>query len=105
MTAIHASSSASYNPGFIAAPVLLVSLMDEFSPASDTPSVLDDSTDDGREEAKQLKSLESYVNSLPYTCETQEEMDVKLNLIVERLVICAKTANWAAMIGWDSSLQ
>lgn len=60
---------------------------------------------DNAEDAKQLKSLDTYLKSLPYECESTDEMQTKLQLIIEKIVICAKTSNWAAMIGWDTSLQ
>jgi proteasome activator subunit 4 len=53
----------------------------------------------------QLASLKTYVDSLPYKCESLEEMQTKLEAIVAKLVVCVKSRNWAMLNKWDSSLQ
>lgn len=57
------------------------------------------------QDAKELKSLETYVKSLPYECESTAEMEDKLKLIVEKLSICIQTNSWGQSVGWDHMLQ
>ena len=76
---------------------------DDISLSSATPATSEEF--DHLEDAKQFKSLDTYLKSLPYECESSDEMQEKLQHIVSRIIICAKTRNWASMIGWDSSLQ
>jgi len=74
----------------------------EASSNSATPSDVSDPIPD---DAKELKSLDTYLKSLPYECESSEEMQEKLRVIVEKLYVCVHTNSWAASVGWDHMLQ
>ncbi|KAI8995384.1 ARM repeat-containing protein [Trametes punicea] len=54
---------------------------------------------------KQRASLQSYLNALPYECESPEEMEAKLEHIVGRICVCAETKNWLVLTTWDGMLQ
>ncbi|KAI0055677.1 hypothetical protein BV25DRAFT_1815280, partial [Artomyces pyxidatus] len=46
-----------------------------------------------------------YIASVPYQCESEEEIHNKLEYIVGRIVICAEAKNWLVMATWDGVLQ
>jgi proteasome activator subunit 4 len=54
---------------------------------------------------KQRASLQTYLDSLPYECETVEEMQVHLEEIVQKIYVCAATKNWLVLSTWDGMLQ
>ncbi|KAL7285729.1 hypothetical protein ACG7TL_000834 [Trametes sanguinea] len=54
---------------------------------------------------KQRASLQSYLNALPYECESPEQMQAKLEHIVGHICICAETKNWLVLTTWDGMLQ
>ncbi|KAK7468647.1 Proteasome activator BLM10 [Stygiomarasmius scandens] len=54
---------------------------------------------------KQKSYLETYVNSVPYKCESIEDMHQRLEEIVGKIYICAKSQNWLALATWDGMLQ
>lgn len=54
---------------------------------------------------KQVASLKSYIDAMPYQCESVDEMQAKLEAIVGKIVICAKSANWLVLSTWDGLLQ
>lgn len=54
---------------------------------------------------RQLASLRTFVNSVPYECESLEEMQVKLEDIVGKIMICAEAKHWLALSTWDGVLQ
>ena len=54
---------------------------------------------------KQRASLQTYLDSLPYECETVEDMQNRLERIVEKIYICAKSQNWLVLSTWDGMLQ
>jgi proteasome activator subunit 4 len=54
---------------------------------------------------KQRASLQTYLDSLPYVCETVEDMQGRLERIVEKIYICAKSQNWLVLSTWDGMLQ
>lgn len=54
---------------------------------------------------KQRVSLQTYLDSLPYECETVEEMQARLEEIVQKIYVCAKTKNWLVLSTWDGMLQ
>lgn len=54
---------------------------------------------------KQRATLETYLKSLPYQCESTEEMHAHLEYIVGKIAICAKTKNWLVLTTWDGALQ
>ncbi|EIN13635.1 hypothetical protein PUNSTDRAFT_94829 [Punctularia strigosozonata HHB-11173 SS5] len=72
----------------------------------DSPAVeLDPTAPEQSEMDKQKIILQSYVDSLPYECEPIEEMHAKLEEIVSKIVICAKSRNWLVLTTWDGMLQ
>lgn len=54
---------------------------------------------------KQRASLQTYLNSVPYECESTQQMQEKLEEIVEKIFICAKAKNWLVLSTWDGMLQ
>jgi proteasome activator subunit 4 len=54
---------------------------------------------------KQRASLQTYLDSLPYECESVDEMQAVLENIVGKIVICAQTKNWLKLAIWDEMLQ
>jgi len=76
-------------------------------PDDDDLSVIDTpgETTDAAVYEKQLASLQTYLNALPYNCESVEGMQDRLEDIVEKLYICAKTKNWTVLMTWDGMLQ
>jgi proteasome activator subunit 4 len=54
---------------------------------------------------EQRASLQTYLDSLPYECETVEEMQFRLEEIVQKIYICARTKNWLVLSTWDGKLQ
>jgi hypothetical protein len=71
--------------------------------------ILSDATLDSDSEQtdmeKQLASLKTYVNAVPYECESVEEMQSKLEKIVGKIFVCVKAKNWFALSTWDGLLQ
>jgi hypothetical protein len=55
--------------------------------------------------AKQRASLDSYLKSLPYACETEEQMHVHLEHIFGRIAVCVETKNWMVLTTWDGLLE
>lgn len=64
---------------------------------SETPSELEELSS----YEKQKATLQTYIDSLPYPCESLEEMHQALEDIVGNIAICAKTRNWRVMSTWD----
>jgi hypothetical protein len=54
---------------------------------------------------RQRASLQTYIDSLPYGCESTEEMQEKLEKIVGKIFVCAKAKNWLVLSTWDGMLQ
>lgn len=73
--------------------------------ASQDPPTPSDASDNASNDAKELKSLDSYLKSLPYGGESTEEMQDKLRVIVEKIYVCVQTNTWAPSVGWDHMLQ
>ncbi|KAH8919753.1 hypothetical protein BT69DRAFT_1352911 [Atractiella rhizophila] len=70
------------------------------SPSAPPPPQHDDSSTLPRE-----KRLE-YSDQLPYACESLEEMDTRLELIVRRLVECVRAREWeVGWTGWNYRLD
>ncbi|KAF5377581.1 hypothetical protein D9615_005140 [Tricholomella constricta] len=57
------------------------------------------------EHEKQLASLQTYLGSVPYETESVEEMHQKLEEIVGKIFISAKSQNWLVLSTWDGMLQ
>ena len=75
--------------------------MDDDDSIIDTPG----ETADAAAYEKQLASLQTYLNALPYACESVEDMQDRLEGIIEKLYICVKTKNWTVLTTWDGMLQ
>ncbi len=54
---------------------------------------------------KQFATLQTYLNSLPYQCESYDEMLAQLEHIAGKIAICAKSRNWLTLTTWDGVLQ
>jgi proteasome activator subunit 4 len=54
---------------------------------------------------RQLAITKTYTESLPYKCESPEVMQAKLEKIVGKIMVCAKSKNWTSMTAWDMVLQ
>jgi proteasome activator subunit 4 len=54
---------------------------------------------------RQKATLQTYLDSLPYECESIDAMQDKLEFIVGKLIICAEAKNWLALTSWDAMLQ
>lgn len=54
---------------------------------------------------RQLASLQTFINSVPYECESVEEMQAKLEDIIGKIIICAEAKNWLTLSAWDGVLQ
>lgn len=65
---------------------------------SDSPAEHDD-------QEMQQASLQVYLDSVPYECESLEEMEQRLEEIVSKIYICAKAKNWLVLCTWDGMLQ
>ncbi|TFK57500.1 ARM repeat-containing protein [Heliocybe sulcata] len=77
---------------------------DEDMYSSGTPSIDTPEVDEGAYD-QQLASLRTYLKSVPYECEAVEDMQAKLEYIVGRIAVCAKTKNWLVLTTWDGMLQ
>ena len=69
------------------------------SPGVATPTSHEDSV------AYDTKSLDAYLASVPYKCESIPEMHTKLNWIVGRLLVCVKSRDWSNVHTCDSLLH
>ena len=54
---------------------------------------------------RQKASLQTFLDWLPYQCESVEDMQSMLEYIVARITICAETKNWFTLTTWDGILQ
>ena len=86
---------------------LLESLQSDKTSDDDDLSIIDTpgETADAAAYEKQLASLQTYLNALPYACESVEDMQDRLEDIIEKLYICVKTKNWTVLTTWDGMLQ
>jgi hypothetical protein len=75
---------------------------DEIS-APDSPQLTFESANSGMD--RQLASLQTYLDSVPYKCESVDEMQAKLEFIVGRIDICVRSKNWTVLTSWDGMLQ
>ena len=55
--------------------------------------------------AKQHASLKSYLESIPYACESVEEMNAKLQRIISKMNICIKSGDWLSLCKYDTLLH
>ncbi|THH18097.1 hypothetical protein EW146_g2829 [Bondarzewia mesenterica] len=54
---------------------------------------------------RQRASLLTYLSSVPYQCETPEEMQEKLEFIVGKLAVCIESKNWLVLATYNGALQ
>lgn len=54
---------------------------------------------------KQRATLQTYLNALPYECESVEYMQTRLEEIVGKIFVSAKAQNWLVLTTWDGMLQ
>jgi hypothetical protein len=79
---------------------------EEISTAPDSPTI--ENADLSREQAtivKQRASLQTYLSSLPYNAESEEDMQALFEFILGRIIICAEAKNWLVLATWDGVLQ
>jgi proteasome activator subunit 4 len=79
--------------------------MEEEDSASEVSVDSDSYNPEQSDAEKQLASLKTYVTSVPYECESIEGMQSKLEAIVGKIVICAKSRNWFVLGSWNQLLQ
>lgn len=93
----------------VAGPTNVLTMLDDDGALTPGISVEDDlnGAQDNSEEAtfsKQLAYLRTFTDSVPFKCETPEEMEVKLAQIVDKLYICTKTDNARMLKAWDAMI-
>jgi proteasome activator subunit 4 len=49
--------------------------------------------------------LASYLNSVPYKCESNDDMQQKLQFVVGRIVLCAQSRDWRSLSTWIGVFQ
>lgn len=79
---------------------------EDISTAPDSPTI--ETADLSREQVtivKQRASLQTYLSSLPYNAESEEDMQARLEFILGRIIICAEAKNWLVLATWDGVLQ
>ncbi|ETW87560.1 hypothetical protein HETIRDRAFT_469691 [Heterobasidion irregulare TC 32-1] len=64
-----------------------------------------DSSDDQLLIGRQHTQLQRYLSSVPYQCESPEEMDEKLQVIIGKIGVCAETKNWLVLSSWNGALH
>src|ERR1700753_4310815 len=73
---------------------------DDISGLDTPPEVYSPATAQGQME-KQLESLKVYLDSLPYECESPEEMQTKLEFIIGKIDVCVRSKNWSLIPNWS----
>jgi proteasome activator subunit 4 len=53
----------------------------------------------------QIESMKTDIKSVPYECESMEEMQILLEVIIGKIIVCAKSENWSVLTSWDGALQ
>lgn len=77
---------------------------DDFS-GLDTPPEIDSSSAVQGQMERQLESLKTYLDALPYECEPPEEMQTKLEFIVGKMDACVRSKNWSLLPNWSHLLH
>lgn len=54
---------------------------------------------------RQRATLQTYLDALPYPCESEEDMQAQLEHIVGKIAVCIKSRNWLVLTTWDGALQ
>ncbi|VDB99350.1 unnamed protein product [Peniophora sp. CBMAI 1063] len=65
--------------------------------SSDAPDIIDPEDDTAQHQA--------YLKSLPYPCETDEQILANLEFILGRVAICAETKDFMTLSTWDAVLE
>ena len=77
---------------------------DDFS-GLETPPEIDSSMVAQGQMEKELESLKTYLDSLPYECEPPEEMQAKLEFIIGKIDVCVRSKNWSLVPNWSHLLH
>ena len=80
-------------------------MQDDDISVSETPIDSGTVTPERYSSEKQRNSFQTYVDSLPYECESIEEMQARLEFIVGKIFVCAQAKNWLVLTTWDGMLQ
>ncbi|CAL1696390.1 unnamed protein product [Somion occarium] len=89
----------------------LTSYLQDFPGMDDNEMSVPDSPVDSGEASpqsafeKQRASLQTYLDSIPYDCESIDYMQDRLEEIVGKIIVCAQTKNWLVLTTWDGMLQ
>lgn len=78
---------------------------DDTMSLSESPAESGALTPDQTALEKQFASLQSYLKSVPYDCESNDVMQAKLEAIVAKIFVCARAKNWLVLTTWDGMLQ
>lgn len=74
-----------------------VPAVDLGGPRSDVEDTIDPEDD--------MAQHQAYLKSLPYPCETDEQMLANLEFIIGRIAICAETKDLMTLSSWDAVLE
>jgi len=102
MEALHGSGNQS-----VRVQIVVDSNMDDIF-TSDVGTPIDEQSNLSLEEQdllKQREYLDTYLKSLPYPCETEEQMNAHLEHIVGKLSVCVETKDWMASDTWSGLLE
>ena len=98
--------SQSLDPSLVAHIHATVMEEEDISTAPESPTI--ENANLSREQVtivKQRASLQTYLSSLPYNAESEEQMHSRLEFILGRIIICAEAKNWLVLATWDGVLQ
>lgn len=76
-----------------------VDIFDAAVPSSKTEKKKDET-----DEERQLRIMEGWTSSMPYACESPEQMQEQLEVIVSKLLIAAESRHWEHLVAWDGAL-
>ena len=83
----------------------LGSMEDDDLSGLETPLEIDSSTAVQGQMERQMESLKTYIDSLPYECESLEEMHAKLEFILGKIDVCVRSKNWSLVPNWSHILH
>ena len=69
------------------------------------PSPFDDGEGAADDQSTQFAWYRTYWESVPYECESVEEMNAKLAQIIDKIYICSKSNQWHLISGWNNILN
>ncbi|KAJ7225864.1 hypothetical protein GGX14DRAFT_422660 [Mycena pura] len=64
-----------------------------------------DDVDSDNDPGNDYAALQTYLDSVPYTCESPQAMHAKLEQIVAKMHVCIKAKNWPVLSTWDGLLE